>query len=193
MATFKVVVYACKHWEELIICKNFSCGFTLFTVKPHVVSLYYIYCKTSILWRAKRLAKYLQYNKALLNQVFFGVTETIFCLLLCCGVGIVFSLLCCIIGWLHASTTPRNYHHFEVLFCMFYYQWGKECCSLLSRTLLYRCSLYQVASIVEAFFRQFFFWSFMQIFGITHFTVINGNKVGVDLVFQIQTLICFLM
>ena len=85
MATFKVVVYACKHWEELIICKNFSCGFTLFTVKPQ----YY---------EGPRLAKYLQYNKALLNQVFFGVTETIVGLLLCCGVGIAFSLLCCIIG-----------------------------------------------------------------------------------------------
>ena len=117
---------------------------------------YFIYRKTSILWRAKRLAKYPQYNKALLNQVFFGVTETIVGLLLCCGVGITFSLLYCIIGWLHVSTTPRNYHHFEVLFHKFYYWWGKECCSLLSRTLLYRCLLYRVANIVEAFFLPFF-------------------------------------
>ena len=44
-----------------------------------------------------------------------------------------------------------------------------------------------VVSSCQHSFCQHFFWSFMQIFGITHFTVINGNKVGVDLVFQIQT------
>ena len=180
---------------------------------------YFIYCKISILWRAKRLAKYLQYNKALLNQVFFGVTETIvgcFCVV----VWVLLSVFC--ISSLDDCMHPQHqettiiFRFFSICFiiraclhggggpqigeviCGWSPHLSCKCDKIKMRdyvdrwvthqsglphlpgvphlhvnrplvgqrmlfivikdfVIIYRCSLYRVANIVEAFFLHFFF------------------------------------